>query len=292
MFHLSYRVKTVCRLTGIHRSTLLAWERRYRVVEPLRAANGYRIYTEDDVSRLSKLKSLVDKGHAVSEALTMLTGGSVHSLTLPLLERLTMFDSQGASAIVDRIDAHSPGKQADELYLPLLVELGKTWERGETTIAQEHFISGFVRERLLRLLDRVAQIDGPLATLMTPPGEKHELGLLALSIHMAERGWRTDWLGPELPLSELSAYCMHKQPQLICMSLIRQRPVEELDRIVRGLRGIVPAKIGIAVGGSAAKLVDVEGVFTARDFESLKQELKTLPRRTPHLRLQASTYSD
>ena len=69
MFDLSYRVKTVCRLTGIHRSTLLAWERRYQVVEPLRADNGYRVYTENDVNRLRRLKSLVDKGHAVSEAL-------------------------------------------------------------------------------------------------------------------------------------------------------------------------------------------------------------------------------
>jgi DNA-binding transcriptional MerR regulator len=281
MFDLSYRVKTVCRLTGIHRSTLLAWERRYQVVEPLRADNGYRVYTENDVNRLRRLKSLVDKGHAVSEALTMLVGGPVHSHTLPLLERLTVFDNQGASAIADEVDAHTPGKQVAELYMPLLTELGNAWERGETTIAQEHFISGFVRERLLRLLDRVAQIDGPLATLMTPPGEKHELGLLALSIHIAEMGWCTDWLGPELPLSELSAYCMEKQPQLICMSLIRQRPYEELDRMLRSMRDSVPNEIRIAVGGPAAGLVDVEGVFTATDFESLKQELTNNPLPTP-----------
>lgn len=269
----SYRVKTVCRLTGIHRSTLLAWERRYQVVEPGRADNGYRVYSENDVNRLRRLKALVDKGHAVSEALTMLVGGPVHSHAGPLLERLIAFDAQGAAAIANQVDAHSPGTQVTDLYMPMLTELGATWERGETTIAQEHFTSGFVRERLLRLMERVAQDEGPLATLLTPPGEKHELGLLGLAIRIAEMGWRTDWLGPELPLSELGSYCMEKQPQLICVSLIRQRPYDELDRLVRRMRDTVPQEIRVAVGGSASSRVDVEGVITATSFESLGLDL-------------------
>ncbi|MFT5586705.1 MAG: DNA-binding transcriptional MerR regulator [Cognaticolwellia sp.] len=273
MCNLSYRVKTVCRLTGIHRSTLLAWERRYQVVEPGRADNGYRVYTEDDVTRLRRLKALVDQGHAVSEALTMLVGGPVHSHVLPLLERLIAFDAQGATAISEQVDAHAPGIQVTELYMPLLVALGNAWERGETTIAQEHFTSGFVRERLLRLMDRVTRNDGPLATLMTPPGEKHALGLLGLGVRIAELGWRTDWLGPELPLTELGAYCMEKQPQMICVSLIRKRPPDELDRLIRSMRDSVPSEICIAVGGAGASLVDVEGVFTATGFESLREAL-------------------
>lgn len=271
---MSYRVKTVCRLTGIHRSTLLAWERRYHVVEPGRADNGYRVYSEDDVNRLRRLKALVDKGHAVSEALTMMVGGPIHSHAGPLLERLTAFDAQGAGAIAQQVDAHSPGAQVSELYMPLLTELGNAWARGETTIAQEHFASGFVREHMLRLMDRVAQSEGPLATLLTPPGEKHELGLLGLAIRIAEMGWRTDWLGLELPLSELGPYCMEKQPQLICVSLIRQRPFAELDRMVRRMRDTVPPEVRIAVGGNAASQVDVEGVLTATSFESLKLELR------------------
>lgn len=270
----SYRVKTVCRLTGIHRSTLLAWERRYNVVEPGRAENGYRVYSEDDVNRLRRLKALVDSGHAVSEAMTMLVGGPIHTHAMPLMERLVAFDAQGASAIADLVDAHSPGEQVRDLYMPLLTELGDAWERGETTIAQEHFTSGFVRERMQRLRDRVSQSEGPLATLLTPPGEKHELGLLGLAIRIAEMGWRTDWLGPELPLSELGGYCMEKQPQLVCMSLIRQRPNEELERMVRRMRDTVPSDILIAVGGSAASRVAVAGVITATSFESLELELQ------------------
>lgn len=270
----SYRVKTVCRLTGIHRSTLLAWERRYKVVEPSRADNGYRVYSEDDIHRLTRLKSLVDEGHAVSEAMSMLVGGPLHSHAMPLLERLNAFDGQGAAAIAEQIETHSPGQQVGELYMPLLAELGMAWERGETTIAQEHFTSGFVRERLQRLVERSARTEGPLATLLTPPGEKHELGLMGLGIRIAELGWRTDWLGSELPLTELAPYCLEKAPQLICVSLIRQRSREDLNRMVRRMRETVPSEVKIAVGGSAAACVEVQGVITAVSFAQLKHHLE------------------
>ena len=48
---MSYRVKTVCALTGIPRNTLLAWERRYPILELRRSPTGHRIYAE----RLRKL---------------------------------------------------------------------------------------------------------------------------------------------------------------------------------------------------------------------------------------------
>ena len=41
---MSYRVKTVSELTGIPRSTLIAWERRYNLFEPDRSGGGYRLY--------------------------------------------------------------------------------------------------------------------------------------------------------------------------------------------------------------------------------------------------------
>jgi DNA-binding transcriptional MerR regulator len=68
----AFNVKTTSRLTGIHRSTLLAWERRYGVVRPRRESNGYRIYTREEIARLKRIKSLVDEGYRVSEAVRLL----------------------------------------------------------------------------------------------------------------------------------------------------------------------------------------------------------------------------
>ncbi|MEA3639565.1 MAG: MerR family transcriptional regulator [Lamprobacter sp.] len=72
----TYRIGAVARLTGIPPDTLRVWERRYSVVEPIRSAAGTRLYSAEDVGRLTLIKRLVDNGDAISH---------VAPLTLPQL---------------------------------------------------------------------------------------------------------------------------------------------------------------------------------------------------------------
>ena len=62
----AYRIGAVARLTGISPDTLRMWERRYAVVEPRRTPKGGRLYSQQDVTRLTMIKTLVDSGHAIS----------------------------------------------------------------------------------------------------------------------------------------------------------------------------------------------------------------------------------
>lgn len=62
----NYRIGAVSRLTGISADTLRIWERRYQVVSPERSEKGGRLYSHDDVTRLTMIKALVDQGHAIS----------------------------------------------------------------------------------------------------------------------------------------------------------------------------------------------------------------------------------
>jgi DNA-binding transcriptional MerR regulator len=73
----SYRIGAVSRLTGVPADTLRVWERRYAVVEPSRTEGGSRLYSQEDVARLSLIKRLVDAGHAI---------GTVANLSLEQLE--------------------------------------------------------------------------------------------------------------------------------------------------------------------------------------------------------------
>jgi DNA-binding transcriptional MerR regulator len=61
----NYRIGAVSRLTGIPPDTLRVWERRYELVSPLRSEGGGRLYSQEDVTRLSVIKRLVDSGHAI-----------------------------------------------------------------------------------------------------------------------------------------------------------------------------------------------------------------------------------
>ncbi len=61
-----YAIGVVSRVTGIHPETLRMWERRYGLVKPGRSSGRSRRYSDEDIRRLSLVKTLVDAGHQIS----------------------------------------------------------------------------------------------------------------------------------------------------------------------------------------------------------------------------------
>jgi len=258
-----YRMKTVSELTGIPRNTLVAWERRYGIPEPERLTNGYRLYSDDDVAVLIKLRDAIAKGLAISEAVELVREGA-EPAPLPaaspspnpgfpqigeeLLQALLVYDRVRADRLIERL-LHLPFLSAiDDIYFPLLRRVGAMWESGEASVAQEHFITAFVRDQLVAMLLRVGvgRNHGPRVACVTFPGEKHELALLALAVHLSLRGCRVTYLGADLPATELSAFVEQTRPDWVCVSVIlpvEAKPIAELARAVK------------RAGGDATKVV-------------------------------------
>ena len=90
-----YRIGAVTRLTGIQPDTLRMWERRYKLVVPRRTGTASRLYSHQDIARLSLIKTLVDGGQAI---------GSIAHLTLEQLQGRV-----GVHGVTpDRADAAAP----------------------------------------------------------------------------------------------------------------------------------------------------------------------------------------
>ena len=66
-----YRIGAVCRLTGLSPHVLRIWEKRYGVVTPGRSSSQRRLYTDEDVRKLSLLKTLVDRGQAIGSLISL-----------------------------------------------------------------------------------------------------------------------------------------------------------------------------------------------------------------------------
>jgi DNA-binding transcriptional MerR regulator len=58
-------------MTGIPVPTIRMWERRYAVVCPVRSTGGARLYSEQDVARLSLLRQAAELGHAVGTVVSL-----------------------------------------------------------------------------------------------------------------------------------------------------------------------------------------------------------------------------
>lgn len=62
-----YSIGTLAKLSGFSESLLRMWERRYGLLRPARAGNGYRRYQEEDLQLLLRIRALVDEGHKIGE---------------------------------------------------------------------------------------------------------------------------------------------------------------------------------------------------------------------------------
>lgn len=303
---MGYRVKTVSAITGIPRGTLLAWERRYRILEPDRSASGYREYTEADVALFKRLKALVDAGYSISEAVDIARAapapqeavsvsaeprGDVGFVERPVvrapvgqepddivgavLRSLLAFDRASADRLVPRLGQVSFNVAIDDLFVPVLHRLGEMWERGEVTVAQEHFVSGFCREQLLAMYHGVGggPEHGMTVACATPPGERHELGLLVLALKLALAGHRVVWLGADLPVPDLCAYLAAHRPRFVCLSFTRAVSRETVVNFAKAVRAGAPPMTEIVLGGPGLAGIDgllVEGVQAVGSFAALE----------------------
>jgi PAS domain S-box-containing protein len=67
-------LKGVSERTGIPGATVRTWERRYSFIRPTRSASGYRLYGEEDVTRILQVKDLLEQGVRISEAMAAVRG--------------------------------------------------------------------------------------------------------------------------------------------------------------------------------------------------------------------------
>lgn len=101
--------------------------------------------------------------------------------------------------------------------LPALRTLGERWQRGDITIGQEHFASNMLRGRMLGLV-RGRDRGAARALLACPPGEQHDLSLIALGLALREHGWRITYLGADKPIETIDETAAALRPDLIVVA--------------------------------------------------------------------------
>lgn len=62
-----YTIGTVSKLTGVGAITLRAWERRYRLIEPVRKESGHRLYTRRHIDQINRITALTQQGMRISQ---------------------------------------------------------------------------------------------------------------------------------------------------------------------------------------------------------------------------------
>ncbi|WP_329249670.1 MerR family transcriptional regulator [Actinoallomurus sp. NBC_01490] len=260
------RIGELSRRLGVSAHVLRAWERRYGLLQPERSSGGYRLYSEADEHRVRVMQAHLARGLSAAEAaratLRQTAAGprapeprpaagprALSGVDRALAEAFERFDEPSAQAMLDLLLADfTPETVLRDVLLPYLHELGECWERGEVTVAQEHFASNVLRARIAALGRGWGQGRGPRALLACAPGELHDLPLLTFGVVLYRNGWRVSYLGADTPMPDLLRTATASPPQLIVLSAVDPGRFAGLEDDLLRLAGVAP----LALGGHGA----------------------------------------
>ena len=263
----SVRIGELSRRTGVRAETIRAWERRYDLVQPARSTGGFRLYSPADEERVHAMRALLAEGVAAAEAAKQARSGrgaprapvrSPDAEADRLRAALEAYDEEAANAVLDRaLGAFSLDVFTGAVVLPAMAEIGSRWSAGEASVAQEHFAASIVRGRLLAISRGWGSGVGPLALLACPPGEHHDIGLIAFGLSLRGRGWRIVYLGQNTPLDTLAETVSRLAPAVVVMSVAT---AEHLASAISGLAEVAAlAPVWVGGGGASEEMVSRAG---------------------------------
>ncbi|NTV95394.1 MAG: MerR family transcriptional regulator [Thiobacillus sp.] len=254
-----FPIRELVERTGVNASTLRAWENRHGLIVPVRTASGHRLYGQADVARIRRVQELLAQGLALGRIAARLAAETPETLAAndsegrigwpgyiaETLRALADFSTErldhvyGEACALFPIDAVTEG-----LLIPVLGQLGERWDKRPSGIAEEHFYSAWLRNKLgARLHHASAGLRGKTLILACLPGEGHEIGLLIFALMALQAGYRVIYLGANMPTRQIVHVARQVQSAAIVLA---GRPVADAAAVLADV-GWLAAEAGARV---------------------------------------------
>jgi MerR family transcriptional regulator, light-induced transcriptional regulator len=196
------------------------------------------------------------RGGAGREAPGRRSPARLEQLQARAFERLEEHDGEGLRDVLEEAGAEL-GRVAliEELLATFVREVGDRAASGRLRIAQEHLASATILRFLEKLAPAYAPGPGaPSLVATTPAGIHHELGAALVAATARLEGWRTTYLGPNLPAEEIAAAVRGRGVDVLALSLVPPVDGPLLDGELLRLGKLVRGRPRIVAGGAAAPL--------------------------------------
>ncbi|WP_159520447.1 MerR family transcriptional regulator [Sunxiuqinia indica] len=213
-----YTIKDMETLSGIKAHTIRIWEKRYGLLEPQRSTTNIRYYSDNELRKLLNVSMLVKHGYKISKV-SNYENGQIQKEVLKLNEK-----SLPSESMIDQLVVHMVNfdhKSFEDLLLqqidqigfeetfmenifPLFEKVGIYWQIGTIFPAQEHFVSNIIRELLIKESSGINNHDSTSTVLFfLKEGEMHEISLLFYHYLALKSGYKTIYLGQNVPFEDL-----------------------------------------------------------------------------------------
>mgnify|MGYP001292116313 FL=1 len=296
LFQNSFSIRALEEFSGVKAHTIRIWEKRYGLLAPDRTGTNIRHYSLDELKVILNVAYLNKHGHKISRIAAMTlterdrlvretagTSDSAEETLNTLKVAMLGFDEGMLERITAEYRKHHGFRNLVELvFVPLLEHIGVLWQTNVICPAQEHFVSNFIRQKLITATDGLAASEGSkdrTFVLYLPENEIHELGLLYVNYLLRASGERTIFLGQSVPGEDLKHLAAVRNGQLVMVTiLIVDPPAAEIPTYLKELRAQLPDNriTFLVTGAQLAKVKDMEVPPGIRTFPSMRELVKAV----------------
>jgi methanogenic corrinoid protein MtbC1 len=199
---------------------------------------------------------LVETGRPAETSVRLGAGRANDYLTAALGGRR----EEATQVVQDALDA---GVDVAEIMLTILqpahIELGRLWQAGQASVAQEHYTTAVTQLSLALLFPRLLRNrtllgHGLVATSVA--SETHELGIRMISDLLLQAGWGTTYLGADVPHDDVVDTVARSGAEVLAVSATMAGHVPGVRDLVLALRTDPRcAAVRVLVGGRLFTLI-------------------------------------
>jgi DNA-binding transcriptional MerR regulator len=245
-----FSIKDLENLSGIKAHTIRIWEKRYNVLEPMRTETNIRLYDLASLQKLLNITLLHEYGYKISK-IASYDEDRIPELVKEIISKKTAknhaisafkmammnFDQELFFNTYNWLIADKTFKEIfDQVFIPLMNELGLLWQTDTISPAHEHFVSYLIKQKLVvnienLLLKKPTKTD-KVFVLSLPMNEIHELGLMYLNYEILLNGYKVIYLGESMPIDNLKELKNHFNPIVYVSYLTVQPDRNNIDAYV------------------------------------------------------------
>jgi len=160
---------------------------------------------------------------------------------------------QGMQIVADEVEhGLSISDALLKVLLPAQTEVGRLWHINALSVSEEHLVS-YTTQRLMATLVTTAvhkPDNGYTAVAGAVSGNVHDIGIRAITYLMELEGWRTIYLGSDIPRNELPGALDGFEADVLLLSVALTSQLAETTKTIADIRSNCPRPVKVLVGGN------------------------------------------
>lgn len=258
MVRTQFGIKDLENLSNVKAHTIRIWEKRYNLLNPDRTDTNIRKYDLESLKKLLNIVYLYNKGHKISTLASL----NNHELQQLVKENIQDLNPEYAGTILKTamfefdeelfdttlaklLEQKSFREVFSSVFVPLLNEAGVLWQCGTIDPSHEHFISEKIKQTIIQQCNIAKEATRKETTktfaLYLPQEEIHEIGLLYANYELLKAGYKTIYLGANIPLESLNHMLTTKKDVTFVTYFTVRPEQDQLENYILNFQEVVSA---------------------------------------------------